>query len=299
MSSDPFLRLLDTRDKAELAPAHQRPLPHLIADPEREQWRKLPFETMHNFRDLGGYCSADGRPLRWGRLYRSDKIAGLSAEDIKYLKRLNLQRIVDFRSPEEVQSNPHSLWPDAEVAIHLLPVSVEAANIDKLTARLTEASVSADEMADFLVAANREMIERFTPTFRQWMQSLLEEDFYPQVFHCSAGKDRTGLAAALVLHAVGVADDVIMQDYLATNAYTEGRVRQILNLLQDHPEWQRSDAALGRLMRAAPEFINAAYAVIDSDYGSIDHYLQRGLGIGDSERQRLRALLLEGGEPQP
>lgn len=296
MDAKPFLSLLDARADAELAPANERPLPHLTEHPEREQWRKLPFEKMHNFRDLGGYYTADGRPLRWGRLYRSDKIAGLSDEDIKYLKRLNLRRIVDFRSPEEYQSNPHSLWPDADVAIHLLPVSVEAANFEKLTARLTAASIGAEEMADFLIAANREMIERFTPTFRQWMQLLLEEDFYPQVFHCSAGKDRTGLAAALVLHALGVDDDVIMQDYLATNTYTEARVRRILDLLTEHPEWRHSDAALGSLLRASPEFLNAAYGAIEKDYGDIDRYLQVGLGIGDSERQRLKTLLLDNSE---
>ena len=112
----------------------------------------------------------------------------------------------------------------------------------------------------------------------------------------STGKDRTGLAAALVLHALGVDDDVIMQDYLATNTYTEARVRRILGLLTEHPEWRHSDAALGSLLRASPEFLNAAYGAIEKDYGDIDRYLQVGLGIGDSERQRLKTLLLDNSE---
>jgi protein-tyrosine phosphatase len=188
---------------------------------------------MHNFRDLGGYRTSDNRQLKWGRIYRSDKLSSLSEEDQNFILRLGISQISDFRSDEERQDAPHKLPSNAGITINELPIPLEAAQIERVAARLQEENVTADDMGHFLVEANREMVERYTPVYKQWLQSLLSEESYPQVFHCTAGKDRTGFGAALLLSILGVPHDVIVQDYLATNTYTAARVDHIVQYVNE------------------------------------------------------------------
>ncbi|NKI17359.1 tyrosine-protein phosphatase [Spongiibacter sp. KMU-166] len=273
--------------------AENRPLPQLLDPEHREALRKLPFDHVHNFRDLGGYLTEDGRRLRWGKLYRSDKLSALSEEDQKYLARLEVKRIVDFRSDDERTNAPHRLLKEHEVRIDPMPITVEAAQVDRVTVRLMQDDVTPADMEQYLVDANREFVANFTPVYREWLHSLLDASSYPQVFHCTAGKDRTGLAAAVVLMALGVHRDVIMNDYLATNTYTAERIDSLLKGIFERKNWAVSPETLRVLFQVQPQFLNAAFELIDEHYGNVDNYLRQGLEFGDDHRQRLADLLLE------
>ena len=279
--------------KPESIDAELRPIPAEVPHSYREDLRKLPFDNMHNFRDLGGFTTADGRAVKWGVIYRADKIADLSLQDQRYLERLNLRKIIDFRSDEERYEAPHSLLPETSITIEAHPVTVEAAQIEKVTARLQQENVTAEDIALFLIEANREMIERFTPVYKQWLHSLLAENSHPQVFHCTAGKDRTGLAAALLLRILGVAPDQVMHDYLATNLYTGARVEQIVHHINEMTMHQVNEDVIRMLFKVQSRFLNEAYKSIDEHYGDFAGYIEIGLGFGESECNRLRALLLE------
>lgn len=277
----------------ESIPAQTRAIPALLPPTQREALRKLSFDRMHNFRDLGGYRTSDNRQLKWGRIYRSDKLSSLSEEDQNFILRLGISQISDFRSDEERQDAPHKLPSNAGITINELPIPLEAAQIERVAARLQEENVTADDMGHFLVEANREMVERYTPVYKQWLQSLLSEESYPQVFHCTAGKDRTGFGAALLLSILGVPHDVIVQDYLATNTYTAARVDHIVQYVNEKTMHQVNQDVVRVLFTVQKHYLAEAFKAIEEEYGDIDNYIETALGFTQAERATLQTLLLE------
>ena len=278
---------------AESIPAKIRAIPALLPPSQREAFRKLPFDRMHNFRDLGGYRTTDNRQLKWGRVYRADKLSSLSDEDQNYILRLGIRQVSDFRSNEERQDAPHKLPTNAGITVNELPITVDAAQIERITAQLHEENVTADDMAHFLVEANREMVERFTPIYKQWLQALLSEDSYPQVFHCTAGKDRTGLGAALLLSILGVPHDTIVQDYLATNTFTAARVDHIVHYVHEKTMHQVNQDVIRTLFTVQEHYLREAFIAIEEEYQDLDNYIETALGFTQVERAALQALLLE------
>ena len=274
-------------------PLEARPLPATLVAEQGDSVRKLPFDGAHNFRDLGGYRTADGKRLRWGMLYRSDKLSDLSANDEQYLELLDIRRIVDFRSETERSEEPNRIAPDSSIAIVNKPIAVDAAAVDQIKDRIAASDATAQEMGQLLIDANRQMVEDFTPVYRDYMQELLQADSYPTVFHCTAGKDRTGLAAALVLSAVGVPRETVMQDYLATNQYTAEHIDKMVMLIKVGSLFRANSEAVRALFAVNESYLNEAFAAIDEHYGSLDNYLSSGLGLGTEERAKLRNLLLQ------
>ena len=293
MSEHDIAKTLHLQSAFSQLSADERPIPAQLPPDERLALRKLPFDQAHNFRDLGGYLSDDGRYTRWGKIYRTDKLSSLSEQDQRYLQRLGVKRIVDFRSDEERKTAPHSLHPESRILIDPLPIDVEAAQIERVTARLQEQNVSVQDMVEFLMSANRAMVTHFTDTYRHWIHSLLSDDHYPQLFHCTAGKDRTGLAAALLLRAIGVSEETVMEDYLATNHYTAARIDEVIRQIQEMDIFTVDEPVIRTLFHVQPQFINAAFEVIGQRYGNIEAYFEDGLALDRFQREQLRDMLLE------
>lgn len=273
-------------------PPDERPLPASWSAEQSVHARKLPFDGAHNFRDLGGYQTRDGRTLRWGVLYRSDKLAGLSAADEQYIERLEIRRVVDFRSEAERAEAPNRFAPDTSVSVFNKPIAIAATAIDDMRGFVTSPDTRTDDVRALMIAANREMIENHTPAYREFMQELLHGSSYPTVFHCTAGKDRTGLAAALVLSALNVPRETILEDYLATNTYTQEQMANWLRWIKVGSLFRANEEAARALLGVDADYINAAFEAIDETYGSMDNYLQTALGIGPKERQQLQEHLL-------
>ncbi len=273
-------------------PLYERPLPASWSAEQSVDLRKLPFDGAHNFRDLGGYQTRDGRTLRWGRLYRSDKLSELSAADEQYIERLEIRRIVDFRSEAERAEAPNRFAPDTSVSVYNKPIAIAATAIDDMRGFVTSPDTGVEEVRALMIAANREMIEKHTPVYREFMQELLHSSSYPTVFHCTAGKDRTGLAAALVLSALDVPRETILEDYLATNTYTREQMANWLRWINIGSLFRANEDAARALLGVEADYINAAFDAIDETYGSMDNYLQTALGIGPNERQQLQEYLL-------
>ena len=231
-----------------------------------------------NFRDLGGYPTQDGRMVRWRQIFRSNHLGHLTAADIEVLRGLGLKSAFDFRGTEERATAACRLQ---EIAVHSLPI--EPTVVAELRARLAAGLLTPATAAEVMRGSYRGYVQDNTPRFRALFAHLLE-DHAPLVIHCTAGKDRTGFACALFLHALGVADDLIAEDYLLTNRF----YRRDPNSSSELPDDVRQ--SIGSVEAS---FLAAAFEAIGADYGSLDRYLSDGLGLGLSERTKLQTRYLE------
>jgi protein-tyrosine phosphatase len=241
--------------------------------------RHLPLSGATNFRDLGGYVGLDGRPLRWRRLFRSDHLAGLSDADQARLVELGLARAFDFRGVDERAATPYQLPGVQQRALSIEPTVVQRMQELAAAGRTMTAPVVVGLMQDLYRSLVTEHAHRFAELF----DHLLQADA-PVVFHCTAGKDRTGVAAALILLALGVPRDVVMQDFLLSN--------ELYQRPSGLPHSDTPPEALAVLWRVQEGFLHAALQAVDDDHGGIDAYLQRRLGLGPAQREALAARYL-------
>lgn len=245
----------------------------------QDERRILRLRGATNFRDLGGYQTQDGRQVRWGRIFRSDHLGRLTDDDEVQLAALGLQRVLDFRGEQERAAMPNRLAVARHHALGIEPVVVQRMQDLAAAGQHLSAAVAVDLMKDLYRGLVHDQSHRFAELF----EHLLQADG-PLVFHCTAGKDRTGFAAALVLHALGVPRPVVMQDYLLTNA------------LYQPPPLPRTDTpaeALAVLWRVQADFLEAAFEVLDAVHGGVDRYLQERLRVGPAARQALAERYLE------
>jgi protein-tyrosine phosphatase len=241
--------------------------------------RHLNLAGASNFRDLGGYPTRDGRIVRWRQIFRSNHLGHLTDDDVAVVRGLGVRSAFDFRGLEERAA---ALCGMTDVTVHSLPVepTVVAALRAIAAAGTTLSTVHATEV---MRDSYRSYVQQNTPRFRTLFAHLLE-DSAPLVIHCTAGKDRTGFACALILHTLGVPDEVISEDYLLTNRFYRRDPASSTDLPDDVKQ------VLGSVQAS---FLAAAFEAIDADYGNLEIYLRDGLGLGGPERARLEARYLE------
>ena len=243
--------------------------------------RHLNLAGAGNFRDLGGYRTRDGRIVRWRQIFRSNHLGQVTAGDIEVLRGLGLKRAFDFRGTDERVA---ALCRLPEIEVHSLPV--EPTVVAALRARRAGGAVlSSDDALDVMRESYRNYVRSHTARFAALFAHLLG-DGGPLVIHCTAGKDRTGFACALILHALGVPDEVITEDYLLTNRF----YRRDPATSSDFPD--EVNQLLGSVQ---PSFLAAAFDAISADYGDRENYLSDGLGLGARQRESLEARYLEAG----
>ena len=229
-----------------------------------------------NFRDLGGYPGQDGHTVRWGQIFRSNHLGHLTKADIEAVRGLGLKSVFDFRGMEERIAATCVLQ---DIAVHSLPI--EPTVVAELRARRAAGTpLSSAEGLEVMRDSYRNYVRHNTPRFRALFAHLLE-DRAPLVIHCTAGKDRTGFACALILHALGVSDEMISEDYLLTNRY----YRRDPAASTDLPEEVRK--VLASVERS---FLGAAFDAIRTDYGDIKGYLSDGLDLAQCARLQERYL---------
>ena len=256
--------------------------------------RKLDFEGAHNFRDMGGYPLADGRRVRDGRLFRSDHLGRLTDPDQALLDEIGLRTVVDLRRQEERAEIMDRIdSPDVDQV--WLPVAAEAADVVTLRRSLERGEMGPDEAVEFLRVANRQFVEIFSHVFRDFLHLLLDGHRYPIVFHCSAGKDRAGFAAAMTLFALGADEETVMHDYLATNHitanYVDGLVEGIMEM--PVPGMELSGEALRKLMQVERDYLGCALDLMHARHGGVDGFLEEVLDFGVDKRKQLIDLLAE------
>jgi protein-tyrosine phosphatase len=254
--------------------------------------RLLPFDAVDNFRDFGDYATAAGRRVRPGRLFRSGHHARATEADLARLGDLGLTTVVDLRRPSERRHQP-SRRPTGFTAAVMESDhddGGEAPHITFLkTADLTEASGR-----DFMHTAYRRIPYEapHLDLFARWFRLLGETDG-PALIHCAAGKDRTGLLAALTHHVLGVGRDDMIEDYLLTNAAVnlEARAPDIARQLHAMTGRTASHGAVVAFLGVEADFLDVAFREIEAQHGSIDGYLDRALGVDAALRDRIQERL--------
>ncbi|MCM2251230.1 MAG: tyrosine-protein phosphatase [Ramlibacter sp.] len=233
-----------------------------------------------NFRDIGGYAASGGLRVRRGRLFRSDHLAALTDDEFAALT-LDAPRVCDLRGVAERAAAPCAL---RNATVHSLPI--EPTIVQKLNELIAAGGrLSPADVVALMQETYRGFVHGSTHRFAQLFGHLLDAE-EPVVFHCTAGKDRTGFAAALVLRSLGVSAGDVMRDYLLTNERLQPRAEAHRVLA---PE------VVSILRRVQPEFLDAAFDAVDRGYGGLEGYFREGLALGDAQRKRLRELYLESG----
>jgi protein-tyrosine phosphatase len=241
--------------------------------------RHLNLAGASNFRDLGGYPARNGSRIRWRQIFRSNHLGHLTDSDIEVVRGLGVRSAFDFRGSVE---RAEALCGLAEITVHSLPVEpTVVAALRAIAASGTP--LSTVHATEVMRDSYRNYVQQNTPRFRTLFAYLLE-DRAPLVIHCTAGKDRTGFACALILHTLGVPDPVISEDYLLTNRF----YRRDASSGSDLPDDVKQ--VLGSVQAS---FLGAAFEAIDAHYGDLENYLRDGLGLGAAERAKLEARYLE------
>lgn len=243
--------------------------------------RYVPLDGVANFRDLGGYPTGDGRTTRWRTLFRADGLGRLTDADVATLRPLGLRTVVDLRTPDELDTHGRFPVDDHPVRFHHLSVmdrtwDVDAARVDDLPP------------AEFLHRQYTTMLGENGDRFASAIALLADADAAPAVFHCTAGKDRTGLLAALVLGAIGVDRDTIVADY----ALTAMAMDRILSTLAGDPDRAAVLAAVpATFFSAEPAGMGRTLDDIERDHGTVRDYV-RWLGVSDDTIAHLEHLLV-------
>jgi protein-tyrosine phosphatase len=257
--------------------------------------RLLAFEGGCNFRDIGGYETAAGQTVRWGKVYRTGVLSYFTANDHPRLMRLGVRSICDLRRAEEREREP-TRWPDAAAQALSWDDGERTPTIRAFAARQPDTAAG---MFAAMLDLYRALPEWMGPRIRG-LFACLAAGRAPLVVHCAAGKDRTGLAIAVLLRALGVPEQAVVQDYLLTNdagdfeTFIRARHSAQLGLTDAaHPLLGMPPDVRRVLFSADAAFLEAAFEVIEREFGGLDAYLERIARVSPAMLERTKAELLQ------
>jgi protein-tyrosine phosphatase len=269
-------------------------VPAQLPPQQRDSHRLLNFEGIHNLRDLGGYATTDGHRLRWGKLYRSANFAEASPADLAALSQLGLATFIDLRSGLEKEEEPNRLPTPLPFELVEIPILDEGnqALVGEVMERVESGDFDGFDPGQKMQQANRQFASVFTPQFRQLVDTVIAADGAPVLWHCTAGKDRTGFAAAVLLRILGVPRETIMRDYMASLEPALASRRSQLLMLRLF-KGEETAAKIEVMMGVEPAWLEAGFDEIDATWGSFDAYVRDGLQLDGADIEALRANLLE------
>jgi protein-tyrosine phosphatase len=254
--------------------------------------RVLDLEGGVNFRDLGGYRTADGRVTKWEVLYRAGSPAGLTARDMDALAKRGIRTVCDLRASDERAAEPSPFASRSDVAYWTRDYTAEAGD---LIAVLGAPDASPAKSRGAMIGFYQKLPVEHAAGYRQ-MFAYLAEGKVPLAFNCSAGKDRTGVGAALVLSLLGVPRETVVADYALSDDLVSYMAK-----IDEEGDSKGPYAALARLPREVvapllasdPAYIEAALKAMETKHGSVDAFIERELGVTKAMKQAIVASLTE------
>ncbi|MCF0069334.1 tyrosine-protein phosphatase [Dyadobacter sp. CY261] len=255
--------------------------------------RYIGLENTINFRDLGGLKTKDGRTVRKGLIYRSDNLSKLESDDFDQFNALRIATVYDLRTDHEIKGKEDHLPANVRY-MHTPVVQDNAGEIKGLRKRVLNGEITDQQAKDMTAKFYADAVTVNADSVKQIIKKIINSD-QPVLYHCSAGKDRTGIISALILSIVNVDRQVIIDDYMLSNYYRRERAEATLG-----------KAKLGRVIKPKlnlkavevlstvdESFISATFNAIDSTYGGIEPFIENKLGIDKTARQALMEKLTE------
>lgn len=257
--------------------------------------KPIRLQAAPTFRDLGGIAARDGRKVRAGRVFRAGHLLPPAAAEVEAIRHLGLRRVFDLRSAAERTRQP-STWAGFSGARTVecdVNTDVRSGHADLL--HLLEEDLGESGAHEMMLHTYRNYSLGFAGQLRTLFDALLDEEGLPLLVHCTAGKDRTGFACAMVLYALDVDETQIFADYLATGDVLVGgpiavAMQELLAGFLGRPP---TPPAIDLIMSVRREFLETAFATVRSEYGSIECFLEQAGGMDASRREALRQRLLE------
>jgi len=250
---------------------------HAASAAVNDTLRAVPVKGAVNFRDLGGYNTKQGTKVKWGKVFRSGEISKLTDQDLVVLQQKQIDHVVDFRSDDEVAKAKDRLPADADY----IQLAAGSENLGSFMANLPKLT-SGDSLMVSFYSKTSHLKAKYKPFFKDL---LTMPDSSALLFHCTAGKDRTGIGAAMLLYALGVPDSTIMEDYLLTNEYRKAENEKMVKgmLMAGIKEQVARDLA-----SVKKEYLDAANQAIIKQYGSMDKFLSAEIGLSSANIKTLR-----------
>jgi protein-tyrosine phosphatase len=250
--------------------------------------RVILLEGGRNFRDLGGYRTLDGRRVKWGKLYRSGSMAWLTPADYERLAKLSIKTICDLRTVQERTAEPNKWCQVANIGYWAREHSDSFGELRKVMV----SGLSTPEMArTAMIEGYRQLPFEQAPAHQALFNRLAAGEV-PLVFNCAAGKDRAGTAAALILSALGVPRETVVDDYVLTD-----RVVDLEALFMDRKRknelTNQSRGVVAAILKADASYLHAALDAVEKRHGSVAAYLRDAVGITAEALSTVRQSLLE------
>ncbi|MGI9287748.1 MAG: tyrosine-protein phosphatase [Pseudomonadales bacterium] len=244
--------------------------------------RVLGLSGAENFRDFGGYETSDDQTVKWGLLYRSNQLNRLTTEDYRRVNRLDIKLVADFRDEGERAEAPTD-W-QGEESPRFLPLPMASTGTLEKIQQEIDTVMATDQnptkIQTLAIALYAKLPFEHGDKYGQLLQEVADSKSLPLLIHCAAGKDRTGVGAALILSALGVPRKTIIEDFLLSNQYP---LAQYAHLPESYKPFLSVDRA----------WLEATFNAIEERDGSVDVYLKTALDIDAKTKERIRTNLLQ------
>lgn len=245
--------------------------------------RSAVMDSVQNLRDLGGYPSTKGKRVKWGKVFRSGDLGSLSEWDSIRLDNLGIKTIIDLRTNKEVMERPVKY---SKADIINIPISIgELANAPQ---RIREGKIKKGDAGVYMEDEYLQFVTDNGKQFAKAMDIFKDKSRYPILISCSFGKDRTGFLSAMLLSALNVPRESVVEDYLTSNQYIN--TRQLAGVVRKFST--DSQESITVFLTANESLLDLAFQKIRKEYGSLDKYLSKELNITDNERDTLKDILL-------
>lgn len=244
--------------------------------------RRIYMDGTGNFRDLGGIRTSDGKTVAWGKIFRCGDMGKLSGNDLNFIKNAGITDVIDFRTESEIKSSPDQYPADASInRIHAQIGQKDPEEMNKFMKTTMNPAATPTEVERVFTGFYENMITQikdYKPLFEELLANAGNESI---LFHCTAGKDRTGLASALILSALNVPEETIVEEYYLSNLYTR-------KMFAKHPMMSRIKPEIAEVLAGVkPAYIQASLAKIKLKYGSVQKMLESELGLNAEKRALL------------
>ena len=267
----------------------------VLANPAFSNVRIVHLDGTTNTRDIGGYLTSDMETVRWGQIIRSDKLSRLTDNDFRKLEEMGVKTVIDLRTNKENKQSPTVWKGDNPPEFFHFPVGdVNNDWFRSQRSMMRKNRFTQEKSMEHMVEGYQMIADEGTSSYQQLMEVVLDESNWPILIHCTAGKDRSGVAIALILEAMGVERETIMEEYLLTNKISrvEEKAAYLAKESKKASMGNRSPSASAWLpiVGVDAQMLEAFYASVDEDYGSMDAFLTE-LGVDQDARDALTASL--------